>query len=169
MPRWSVHLKSWRGFTQIELTITVVIVGVIAAVAAPSFSAWLRRQRLNEAFSRIEFAISQTQNEAIKRGRPCQLTIPPAGPTPTFIGDCLLSGDFTLEDVTLNTSPRAKPWIITFNASGENRDPDSAGTLWLAPTDAGSTQMQSKCLVMSRGIGLRRTGKLTADNDCLVP
>jgi prepilin-type N-terminal cleavage/methylation domain-containing protein len=169
MPHWSAQLKLGRGFTQIELIITVVIVGVIAAIAAPSFTVWLRRQRLNEAFSQIELAIKQTQSEAMKRGYSCQLTIPPNGTvSPTFSGNCLLSGDFVLEDMTLNTTADQNPWVMSFNARGE-QSVDSGGKLWLS-TSAGGSTMQSKCLVVAGGgIGLWRTGKLTASNDCLTP
>lgn len=162
---WFARPSSARGFTQIEMTITVVVVGALAAIAIPSFSAGIQRQRLNVAFNQIELAIQQTQSEAVKRGQSCQFVLPPPGPAPSFSGSCLLSGSFTLEGVELNHSHRPQPWTITFNANGEN-PPDSAGTFWLNTIDM--DEMQSKCLVISAGIGLRRVGQKTQDN-CLTP
>ncbi len=40
-----------RGFTLIEVMITVAIVGILAAVAIPSYSAYIRRGQLAEATS----------------------------------------------------------------------------------------------------------------------
>ncbi len=42
-----------QGFTLIEMLITVAIIGILAAIAVPSFSSYLKRARTSEAYTFI--------------------------------------------------------------------------------------------------------------------
>ena len=42
-----------RGFTLIEVMVTVAIVAILAAIAVPSYSEYVRRARITEAISRL--------------------------------------------------------------------------------------------------------------------
>jgi type II secretory pathway pseudopilin PulG len=143
--------------------ITVVVVGILAAIALPNLAPWLRQQQVNAAINQVDLALQESQNEAIKRNQICRTTLT-RGENISLSGNCLVSGSRTLNDVALDHSRRDDAWTISFNAEGENRSPgNDPGTLWLS---APSTQ--PKCLVISVGIGLRRMGKYV-NNACVTP
>lgn len=60
-------MKTQRGFTIIELMIAIMVLGILATVAAPSFSEILKQNRLatqvNTLLASINFARSETINQ----------------------------------------------------------------------------------------------------------
>jgi prepilin-type N-terminal cleavage/methylation domain-containing protein len=157
--------RSVNGFTQIELMVAILVMGILAAITAPSFTQWLRQKQVDAAFNQIEFALQETQVEAVKRHRTCHLNLS-RGDDPTLTGNCLVTGDRALQGIILNHSRTSDSWKISFNEYGENRSvSNDPGTLWLSSTDG---NVRSKCLVISVGIGLRRSGKYENDT-CITP
>jgi prepilin-type N-terminal cleavage/methylation domain-containing protein len=161
----TVHCSGVKGFTQAELMVAILVMGILTAIAAPNLSQWLRQKQVDAAFNQIEFALQETQTEAVKRHQTCYLILP-RGDDPTLTGNCLVTGDRSLKDVTLNHNRTSDSWKISFNEYGENRSvSNDPGTLWLSSM---SGNVRYKCLVISVGIGLRRSGKYE-DNNCVTP
>ncbi len=66
------------GFTMIELLVVILMVGVIAAIAAPSWQSFLDRQRMNAARSDLMGVLKSAQDEAQARQQSKQVTFVPA-------------------------------------------------------------------------------------------
>lgn len=57
-----------RGFTTIELMVTVAILAVLAAIAAPSFNPLIERWKTRQATEELQSTLYFARSEAIKRG-----------------------------------------------------------------------------------------------------
>ena len=54
-----------RGFTLIELLVTIAVLGIIAAMAAPSFSGVMAKQQLNSNTRELISTLSQARSQAV--------------------------------------------------------------------------------------------------------
>ncbi|MEG0939801.1 MAG: GspH/FimT family pseudopilin [Comamonas sp.] len=57
-----------RGFTIIELMVTVAVLGVLAAIAAPSFQPLIERWQIRQVSEELQSTLYFARSEAIKRG-----------------------------------------------------------------------------------------------------
>lgn len=62
-----------RGFTLIELMVTIVVAGILLSIAIPSFQNFIIDSRLNAAATELADAVRLARSEAIKRSRPIVL------------------------------------------------------------------------------------------------
>ena len=69
---YDAHKKD-TGFTLIEIITVVIIVGVLAAIAAPNFLGMLNQTRVKDGLSQVEGAIRETQRLAMRRGKTCKI------------------------------------------------------------------------------------------------
>jgi prepilin-type N-terminal cleavage/methylation domain-containing protein len=172
--------KGSRGFTQIEMAITVVVIGALAAIVAPSLQQWQQQRKVDQAVIILENAIRETQAEAVKRGQRCELSLqegfnPSAnGASPLIDGDCVIkTNDFELVGIRLEHTRTRPIWKIVFNHKGENREsnPAGVGSIAIGAGTAifsvpGTTTIQPRCIAVSTGIGLHRSGRIR-NGDCV--
>jgi type IV fimbrial biogenesis protein FimT len=65
-----------RGFTLIEMMMVVLIVAVLAAIAQPSFTRMLAKQRTRSVASAMQLSLVKARSEAVKRN--ADVTLAPA-------------------------------------------------------------------------------------------
>ncbi|WP_340121142.1 GspH/FimT family pseudopilin [Methylobacter svalbardensis] len=61
-----MNRQKHAGFTLLEVMIVVAIIGILAAMAAPSFSEQMKQQRMEGAAEGLVAALQNTKAEAIK-------------------------------------------------------------------------------------------------------
>jgi type IV fimbrial biogenesis protein FimT len=67
------RLRRLRGFTLPELLAAVAIIGLLGALAAPSMSAMVARQRMKSNASELFLTLMRARSEAIKRNTDIQV------------------------------------------------------------------------------------------------
>lgn len=56
------------GFTAVELMVVVAILGMVTAMAAPSFTPWIESWRVRQTAEQLQSTLYYTRSEAIRRG-----------------------------------------------------------------------------------------------------
>lgn len=62
-------MRSIRGFTLVELMVTVIVIAILAAMAAPAFADFFQRYRLRGAADDIATLMATARADAIARNR----------------------------------------------------------------------------------------------------
>lgn len=156
--------KNSAGFTLIETLIIVVIVGILSAIAAPSFLGLFGRNKVDNALNELRGALQEAQREAIRKSKSCIVTINTADKKIT--SPCLVTGTRDLcdqrDDAGNCTKSRValatnlNPNTITFSFRGNTTN---SGAIVVYASD--NSNSKQGCFVISNGLGIMRTGNFT--------
>ena len=147
-----------QGFTLLELMIVMTIVGILGAMATPSFLAMNNRAKVNDAVNTVKGALQEAQRQAMRNGKQCSITLNTTNNTITSTNGCLVTGDRTL------------PTGVTMSSSGGNTisygmrgNTTTQTTIRIYFADGTGTQ---KCVELSKPLGVIRTGRYQ-NNSCV--
>ncbi|WP_348944496.1 GspH/FimT family pseudopilin [Chitinibacter sp. FCG-7] len=62
-------MQHQKGFSLVELMVTIAILAIIISIAIPSFSNWVKNTRLSGAAEQIQSTFSYAKSESIKRNK----------------------------------------------------------------------------------------------------
>lgn len=146
--------KNSQGFTLIETVVILLIVGILSAIAAPSFLGLLNRSKVNNAVAQTQGALQEAQREAIRKSKTCTVTVPPgSNVTLTSTNNCLVTGARTLTGISIRRDNSLE--TITFDFKGRTTAGASDKAIVLSLINDTSSE---RCLMISKPLGLIRTG-----------
>jgi len=68
-PKWRAPNTAGLGFTLIELMVVIVLLGVLVALAAPSLTVFIKKNRLSNVANEIYISLSLTRQSAVTRSQ----------------------------------------------------------------------------------------------------
>lgn len=145
--------KSSSGFTLIEMMTVVIIIGVVAAIAAPNFLGLLNQNRIKEAAQQVEGAIREAQRRAMSQGKPCSIAVNTTNRTIANSGTdrCLLNTRVLNDLVQLNSSETT----LTFTGKGNITGATGTPAMVVSIPNASDSR---KCVVLEGMFGTLRSG-----------
>ena len=171
--------ETHHGFTLIELLITVAMVAILAAIAAPSLESLMANNRIQATTTEIHSVLAAARAEAVKRGGDARVTVVAntlSGSTPNWSSGITVFYDTTTNangnapssDVTtLIMKTDAFPANVSVNVNfnhmifnGLGRTISSTGTPLGGTIAVGTAGYDWRCVIISL-TGRVRTKKIT--------
>ncbi|PSP16121.1 MAG: hypothetical protein BRC52_15180 [Cyanobacteria bacterium SW_5_48_44] len=149
--------KSNQGFTLLETATIVVVVGILAAISAPSLLGWYNRTKVDSALNEVRGALQQAQREAMRKGKVCQVELIEATASEQAkVNNCIFSR-------TLSKGVQIDPSNGSTISFGFRGNTNNNNTIRVYFSD--NPVPEQKCLAVSMPLGIMRTGTYKANGD----
>ncbi|MGD1862433.1 MAG: prepilin-type N-terminal cleavage/methylation domain-containing protein [Leptolyngbyaceae cyanobacterium] len=163
----SPKYSSSAGFTLVELLVVVVIVGVLGAIAAPSWLAYATRQRMKAVESDLVQVFNQARETAVVQRRDVDVQIDETADVPTVAvdGDVQELGPNELRPgmVTLDVASGAAD-TVTFDYQGTARN-NAGGDIPFVVDILPSTGNRQNCVAVATLLGNVKTANSVGECD----
>lgn len=159
-----------KGFTLIEIMVTILITGIIAAIATPSFMTWANNRKVQQVATDIEGALKEAQSTANRKSIPCDATVSATNITAVTVPivtvpvtpaiNCLPSGTRQIQGDNSNLAiagTGGASTTVSFTALGSVTN-TQAFVIYRTDVPGAGTK---RCVVISSGIGAIKSGTYT--------
>lgn len=116
-----VPRNSLRGFTLVELMVTMTVLAVLSAVAVPSFQTFMAENRARSKAVELTAAVKSAQLEASRRNRQVVFTLTSSiKPTTSLVGDAQGTSWASAALPLSGSSDSATPEVINVGGFADN-------------------------------------------------
>ena len=162
--------RSSRGFSLIELVVTVAILGIAGAITLPTLFSPRKDQKLNNASKAIVAWLDDLRQKAIQTSVPCTATWDIS--TGTLSGQCSnetnasstlyvnneIYGGIQDISITISDTPDKTKWIFTPKGTSTTQRE--------AKLTLGDNNEHGRCIMLTAPVGFVKAAKLTSTDEC---
>jgi prepilin-type N-terminal cleavage/methylation domain-containing protein len=151
-----------RGFTMIEIIVTVVVAGILMAVAVPSLLGLLSQTRVKDGLRQVEGSLKEAQRQAMRQGQTCKIimdaannTIKPDPTTPRCLSESkTISPDIKFKGDVADPANNANLINVSFTHKGNNNGGERTIAIYRVKSDGQPVKDGvQKCVIITSNLG----------------
>ncbi len=110
----NIFLSKQKGFTLMELMIVIAILGIVASIASPMYSDFIRRSQVRAAARDFQSALESAKHHARTSGR--QMTVCATADVNAAVPQC----QQTYDGFNTSANNTNMGWVVFRDANGDN-------------------------------------------------